>query len=191
MGGYPQKSQSMSKLSTERFCTSKHWTLAPVESSCALLRPLHRPQTHHETPGWSFRVRLHQNPSLQSHEKSRKFLKSSLKKKKTQTISQFSGGFRDPYGESMGNREGESMGAPFSHQSRHGSTCASPRLRVEALWYGGRASSSVAGDLRWSSDRLLITHDGSVGMPYMVTFTINIPPMLAYVSIYTIHGSYG
>ena len=80
MGGYPQKSQSMSKLSTERFCTSKHWTLAPVESSCALLRPLHRPQTHHETPGWSFRVRLHQNPSLQSHEKSRKFLKSSLKK---------------------------------------------------------------------------------------------------------------
>ena len=29
------------------------------------------------------------------------------------------------------------------------------------------------------------THDGSVCMPYMVTFTINIPPMLAY--IYTIH----
>ena len=26
---------------------------------------------------------------------------------------------------------------------------------------------------------------------YMVAFSINIPPMLAYVSIYTIHGSYG
>ena len=28
-------------------------------------------------------------------------------------------------------------------------------------------------------------------MLYMVTFTINIPQMLAYINIYTIHGSYG
>ena len=33
------------------------------------------------------------------------------------------------------------------------------------------------------------THDGSVCMPYMATFTINIPPMLA--SIYHTYGSYG
>ena len=28
-------------------------------------------------------------------------------------------------------------------------------------------------------------------MPYMVTFTINIPQRLVYIYIYTIHGSYG
>ena len=28
-------------------------------------------------------------------------------------------------------------------------------------------------------------------MIYMVTFTINIPPMLVYIYIITIHGSYG
>jgi hypothetical protein len=32
---------------------------------------------------------------------------------------------------------------------------------------------------------------GSMVLLYMVAFSINIPPMLAYVSIYTIHGSYG
>ena len=30
---------------------------------------------------------------------------------------------------------------------------------------------------------------GSMVLPYMVTFTINIPQMLAYIYIYTIHGS--
>ena len=32
---------------------------------------------------------------------------------------------------------------------------------------------------------------GSMVLVYMVTFTINIPQMLAYIYIYTIHGSYG
>ena len=40
----------------------------------------------------------------------------------------------------------------------------------------------------WVEGCCFISHDGSVCMPYMVTFTINIPQMLA--SIYQHHGSY-
>ena len=42
---------------------------------------------------------------------------------------------------------------------------------------------------------LLTVHSHRTHVCYMVTFTINIPPMLAYIYnyiyIYTIHGSYG